>query len=279
VTLTLTLTLDGKALFRGLMRLYTAIHREMAETVQADHSDKQEVAEHEGFKQQRRRKRSSLGEEQQQIKKAAKPTSETRDPRMPSQPDVPTRNFFAPLRTADMELESPEDTNNQADNDGDQQQQQTPSCQKSRPPPIMLTSATNLTQLQKKLKGFVKGNFEFRNTRTGTRVVTTERADFSAIQHYLTSQNLHYFTFFPKSLKPIKAVIRHLPGNTPAEEIYEGLVELGFDVVSVKQMSTARRSQDLTSRNLPLFLITLPRSEKSLGILKLTSLYYIKIKV
>jgi hypothetical protein len=61
-------------------------------------------------------------------------------------------------------------------------------------------------------------------------------ADFSAIKQY--SQNLHYFTFFPKSLKPIKAVIRHLPGNTPAEEIYEGLVELGFDIVSVKLLST-----------------------------------------
>jgi hypothetical protein len=153
------------------------------------------------------------------------------------------------------------------------------SNRRGRPPPIILTSATNLIQLQKKLKGMVKGNFEFRNTRTGTRVVTKEMADFSAIQQYLTSQNLHYFTFFPKSLKPIKAVIRHLPGNTPAAEIYEGLVELGFDIVSVKQMSTTRRSQDLTSRNLPLFLITLPRSDKSLKIFKLTSLSYIKIKV
>jgi hypothetical protein len=143
----------------------------------------------------------------------------------------------------------------------------------------MLTSASYLIQLQKKLKGLVKGSFEFRNTRTGTRAVTTEMADFSAIQAYLNSQNLHYFTFFPKSIKPVKAVIRHLPGNTPAEEIYEGLVELGFDIVSVKHMSTTRRSQDQTSKNLPLFLITLPRSDKSIEIFKLTSLCYIKIKV
>jgi hypothetical protein len=104
-------------------------------------------------------------------------------------------------------------------------------------------------------------------------------ADFSAVKGYLNSQNLHYFTFVPKSLKLIKAVIRHLSGNKPAEEIYEGLVELGFDIVSVKQMSTTRRSQDQKSKNLPLFLITLPRSEKSLEIFKLTSLRYISIKV
>jgi hypothetical protein len=53
----------------------------------------------------------------------------------------------------------------------------------------------------------------------------------------------------------MKAVIRHLPGNTPAEEIYEGLVEIGFDIIS-------RRSQASELINLPMFLITLPRSEK-----------------
>jgi hypothetical protein len=64
--------------------------------------------------------------------------------------------------------------------------------------------------------------------------------DFSAIKEYLSSQNLNYFTFYPKSLKPIKGVIRNLPGNKLAEEIYEGLVELGFNIISMKQMSTTR---------------------------------------
>jgi hypothetical protein len=52
----------------------------------------------------------------------------------------------------------------------------------------------------------------------------------------------------------------------PAEEIYKGLVELGFDIISVKQMST-------------LFLIILSLSEKSHEIFKLTSLCCIAIKV
>jgi hypothetical protein len=109
--------------------------------------------------------------------------------------------------------------------------------------------------------------------------VTKEMADYSVIKEYLSSQNLNYFTFYPKSLKPIKAVIRHLPENTPAEEIYEGLVEIGFDIISVKQMSTDYRSHGSASTSLPLFLITLPRSEKSQDIFKLTSLCYIAIKV
>jgi hypothetical protein len=56
-----------------------------------------------------------------------------------------------------MELDPTEDTNNQTDGE----QQQLPNSQKGRPPPIILTSTINLRQLQKQLKGLVKGNFEF----------------------------------------------------------------------------------------------------------------------
>jgi hypothetical protein len=64
-------------------------------------------------------------------------------------------------------------------------------------------------QLQSHIKG--TGNFEFRNTRSGTRIITNEMADFSAIKNYLGNNNLSYITFFPKSQKPVKPVIRHLP--------------------------------------------------------------------
>jgi hypothetical protein len=78
--------------------------------------------------------------------------------------------------------------------EGDQQE---PSSQAGRPPPIILTSATKLLQLQKKLRGLVKGSFEFRNSKNGDRVVTREMADFSAVKAYFTSENLSFYTFFP----------------------------------------------------------------------------------
>jgi hypothetical protein len=69
----------------------------------------------------------------------------------------------------------------------------------------------------------------------------------------------------------MKAVIRHLPHNTPAEDISDGLVSLGFDVISVKQMTATRQlpSDGSTTINLPLFLITLPRTTKSQEIFRL----------
>ncbi|XP_023714241.1 uncharacterized protein LOC111868088 [Cryptotermes secundus] len=157
--------------------------------------------------------------------------------------------------------------------------EQQPSDKPVRLPPIVLTSTTNLMQLQRKVKELVTGNFEFRNTRSGTRIVTKEMADFSAIKTFLESTNLSYFTFFPKSEKPIKAVIRHLPHNTPAEDISDGLMSLGFDVISVKQMTSRRTPPEGTDNiYLPLFLITLPRTEKSQEVFRLTNLCHIAIK-
>jgi hypothetical protein len=133
--------------------------------------------------------------------------------------------------------------------------------------------------LQKPLKELVTGNFEFCNTRNGTRVVTKEMADFSAIKSHFNNQRMSYFTFYPKSQKPVKAVTEHLPH--PTEDIYDGLMSLGFDVISVKQMTTNRQSsaEGTTTVNLTLFLITLPRMTKSQDIFTLSSICHIAIKV
>jgi hypothetical protein len=99
-------------------------------------------------------------------------------------------------------------------------------------------------------------------------------ADFLAVKSHFEGNNLSFYTLFSKSENPIKTVIRHLPLNTPAEDICDGLVSLGFDVVSVKQMTTTRRSppEEPKILNLPLFLVTLPRTAKSQQIFQLPSL-------
>jgi hypothetical protein len=105
--------------------------------------------------------------------------------------------------------------------------------------------------------------------------------DFEAVKSYFSTRNLSYYFFFPKSQKAIKAILRHIPSNTPASDISEGLVTLGFDVISVKQMTTSHRSpsEGTITRNLPLFLITLPRTAKSQEIFKLQYVCHISIRV
>jgi hypothetical protein len=78
-------------------------------------------------------------------------------------------------------------------------------------------------------------------------------------------------SFHPKTEKRIKAAKRHLPKDTPLEDITAGFIYLGFDVISVKQMITARPSHEGGHHTiiLPLFLIFLQISNISQGIFNL----------
>jgi hypothetical protein len=58
------------------------------------------------------------------------------------------------------------------------QQDEAPAGNTGRPPTILITAKINLLQLQKIERGIVKENFEFRNTRNGTRVLTQSLTDF-----------------------------------------------------------------------------------------------------
>jgi hypothetical protein len=62
----------------------------------------------------------------------------------------------------------------------------------------VITATINLLQVQKIIRGVVKGNLEFRNTGNGTRVLTQTLTDFAAVKSYLESRNMPYFTFYPK---------------------------------------------------------------------------------
>jgi len=91
---------------------------------------------------------------------------------------------------------------------------------------------------------------------------------------YLENGNLPYFIYRPKSLRPVKVVIRHLSGDTPAKDISSELVPLSFSVISVCQLQGGNQLV-----NFYLLLVTLARNEKSPEIFKLTNLSHVIIKV
>jgi hypothetical protein len=68
----------------------------------------------------------------------------------------------------------------------------------SRPVTIILTSKSNLIQLQKQLKSVVKDDIEFSSTRNRTRVITKGMADFEAVKSHFTNNKLSYYSFFFK---------------------------------------------------------------------------------
>jgi hypothetical protein len=246
------------------------LYKSLAESNRQNKPDTEPTSTQEdGFTEVRRRKRQNSDNVAQTSKKAA-PAAASAHADAPSK--VATRNFFTPLRTTTMDTDS-------SGSESTPQEETVPE-KTCRPPTIILSSAANLIQLQKQLKNVVKEDFEFRNTRSGTRVITRGMADFLAVKSHFEGNKLSFYTFFPKSEKPIKAVMPHLPINTPAKDNCDRLVSLGLDVVSVKQMTTTHRSppDDPKILNLPLFLVTLPRTAKSQQIFQLPSLCHIAIK-
>jgi hypothetical protein len=94
----------------------------------------------------------------------------------------------------------------------------------------------NLISSQRELKCVVSREF-FCNTATGTGVTTKSMVDYKAIQKFITEKNLNFITCYTKVYKPVKAVIRHLPGSTSAEDITVAHQEIDYKVISVKHMN------------------------------------------
>jgi hypothetical protein len=65
--------------------------------------------------------------------------------------------------------------------------------------------------------------------------------DNLAMKSYLEVNKPQFFTLDPNSEKPIKAVIRHLPLETPAEDISNSLEGFGF-FIGLWQLTTNRRA-------------------------------------
>jgi hypothetical protein len=89
------------------------------------------------FCEVKKRKRNYPGSMKNEPKK---PTTALNDPRLRRQQEIPTRNFFAPLRTTEMETSQSEAVGDSTIN----QQGLVPTNKTGRPPPIMLTSQVNL---------------------------------------------------------------------------------------------------------------------------------------
>jgi hypothetical protein len=59
------------------------------------------------------------------------------------------------------------------------------------------------------------------------KVITKDMANYLAQMRHLDAKTILYYTFLPKSVKPVKAVIRQLPVDTLAKDIPDELVALG----------------------------------------------------
>jgi hypothetical protein len=164
--------LYGKLFFSTLYGMYTiTLTKLKAVSAQAKHNDSlnnissESTAQDDDFREVEKCKRRNSDDTSQLEKNSTKTVPISAAFKLP-QKAVSTRKFFAPLRTTGMDTETAGAENNLP-------VQESP-IKSYRPPPILMTSTTNLIQLRSDLKEHVKGEYEFRNTRNGTRIITKE---------------------------------------------------------------------------------------------------------
>jgi hypothetical protein len=101
---------EGQALFSGMLRLYAATHRDLRNSLKQEASvetERDPTQSTEEFCKQKRRKRTPTGGKVKNQKKTTTAATTPRGLRMQPQGQVSTKNFFALLRTKDMEMECP----------------------------------------------------------------------------------------------------------------------------------------------------------------------------
>ncbi|GFS68111.1 uncharacterized protein TNCV_1363181 [Trichonephila clavipes] len=87
-------------------------------------------------------------------------------------------------------------------------------------------------------------------------------------------KNYQFYVTQPKSNKPLKVVLKDIPRVTLPEDIQIDLEALGYTIISCSQLISKR-----TKLELPFFLVTLPRNDKSTTIFDLTHLGYLQVRV
>jgi hypothetical protein len=175
--------LDGKPLCSAVNGMYTVTLNELkavlmvsAQARQSSAVNKTSVeltAQDDDLCEIKRRKKLISNNTSQTTKKSAKPVPTSTAVKLPPK-SVLTGNFFAPLRTTDMDMET-------TDAENTLPKQEAPR-KPGRPPPIVMTSTTNRIRLQSDLKEHVKGEYVIRNTRNGTRIITKEPVEYSLMK-------------------------------------------------------------------------------------------------
>jgi hypothetical protein len=152
-------SLDGKPISSALYFMYTVTLNELkVVSAQAKHSgaanktSSEPTAQDDEYREAKRRMRHNSNDNSQSAKMSTKTIPTSASVKLPPRA-ASTRNYFAPLRTTDMDMETTGSENMLPEQEAPRKS--------GRPPPIVMTSTTNLIRLQRDLKEHVKGEYEF----------------------------------------------------------------------------------------------------------------------
>ncbi|GFX52133.1 nucleic-acid-binding protein from transposon X-element [Trichonephila clavipes] len=141
------------------------------------------------------------------------------------------------------------------------------------PPPIMLLITEDLRFHLKTLTGKMPA-LRIKTAGKYVKLYTDTQPQHDTLKQLLEELKYPFYSFTPKHERPIKVVIRGLPRTTKTAEIHSDLLDLGFTLNKITQLTG-----NITKKLLPVFTISLPRNTFNESIFHLKTLGYLSITV
>ncbi|GFT56620.1 nucleic-acid-binding protein from transposon X-element [Trichonephila clavipes] len=149
-----------------------------------------------------------------------------------------------------------------------------PENERKLPPPVFLKITEDYRVHLKTVTNFMP---KLRNKMCGEyiKLCCDTHEQFDLLNNFLEQKtDFEFYSVTPKHLRPIKVVLKGLPKNSKTQDIHQDLLDLGFTIERVSQL-TGR----ITNEPLPVFLITLPRNIDNAKIFKVDKIANITVTV
>ncbi|GFT94728.1 nucleic-acid-binding protein from transposon X-element [Trichonephila clavipes] len=140
--------------------------------------------------------------------------------------------------------------------------------------PIVIDSQSNATELLDQLGKFCDTPLEGRFENGKLRVFPASAEEHRLIQKYISDKKLRSHTFEMAHNKQLKVVLRGLPTDFNQEELMSELHSFGFQPNHIFLLRNRK-----TNTNMPLFLVTLPKSPESRGIFNIKTIGFFRVAV
>ncbi|GFS64934.1 RNA-directed DNA polymerase from mobile element jockey [Trichonephila clavipes] len=131
------------------------------------------------------------------------------------------------------------------------------------PPPIMLLITDDLRSHLKTLTGKMP-TLRIKTAGKYVKLYTDTQTQHDTLKQLLEVLKYPFYTFTPKYERPIKVVLKGLPRSTTTAEIKSDLLDLGYTINKVTQLTG-----NITKQLLPVLTISLPRNTFNDNIFKL----------
>ncbi|GFV02204.1 nucleic-acid-binding protein from transposon X-element [Trichonephila clavipes] len=141
------------------------------------------------------------------------------------------------------------------------------------PPPIVLLITDDLRSHTKTLVGKMPA-LRMKTAGKYVKLYTDTQPQHDTLKQLLEVLKYPFYTFTPKHERPIKVVLKGLPRSTTTAEIKSDLLDLGYTINKVTQLTG-----NITKQLLPVFTISLPRNTFNEDIFHLKTLGYLSITV